>query len=217
VTESASNWTRFTDRLNVLVWALPAPRRVKAALSRIVYQNPPMPVASALLVLGTLDSAGVPTVVMGGWGIDALVGAQQRPHRDLDLILDRGDLGSALAALRDLGFQEWFRNSAPPPFDEHGIEGDVVVVRDAAMRVVDLHPMCLAALGAGVATGSIDGREVRCVSASLQIEAHAGYRPRSRRVRRRHESNIRIAQRALAAGNAHRGDPRERHAHEAAL
>lgn len=202
--ESASYWTRFTDRLNVLVWALPVPRRVKAVLSRAIYQNPPMPVAIALLVLGTLDAAGVETVVMGGWGIDALVGEQQRPHRDLDLILDQGKLESALAVLSGLGFVEWFRNPAPVPFGEHGIEGDVVVMRDAALRVVDLHPMCLAALGTSVATGSIDGREVRCVSADLQVEAHTGNRIRSRRERRRHLSNLRTAQRALATKDVQR-------------
>jgi lincosamide nucleotidyltransferase A/C/D/E len=169
---------------------------VKAVLSRIVYQNPPIPVSTALLVLGTLDRAGVGTVVMGGWGVDALVGEQQRPHRDLDLILDHGDLDAALVTLRELGFEEWFRNSSPAPFGEHGIEG-VVVMRDAAMQVVDLHPMCLVALGTSVATGSIDGREVQCVSASLQVEAHTGNRIRSRRERRRHESNLQTAQRAL--------------------
>lgn len=203
--ESASHWTRFTDRLNVFVWALPVPRRVKAILSRVVYQNPPMPIATARLVLGTLGGAGVRTVIMGGWGVDALVGEQQRPHRDLDLILDHDDLENALATLRGLGFAEWFRNPAPAPFGEHGIEGDVVVMRDAAMRVVDLHPMCLAALGTSVATGSIDGREVKCVSASLQVEAHTGNRIRSRRERRRHQSNLRTAQRALETGDARRG------------
>lgn len=204
--ERVSHRTRFADRLNVLVWALPAPRRVKAVLSRIVYQNPPMPVATALLVLGSLDSAGVGTVVMGGWGIDALVGEQQRAHRDLDLILDHGDLDTALITLCGLGFKEWFRNPAPVPFVEHSKQGNVVVMRDTAMRVVDLHPMCLTALGASVATGSIEGHEVRCVSASLQVKAHTGNRIRSRRERRRHELNRRTAQRALETGSAvHRG------------
>ncbi len=174
-------------------------------LSRIVYQNPPMPVSTALFVLETLDGAGVGTVVMGGWGIDALVGEQQRAHRDIDLILDHGDLDTALVTLRGLGFEEWFRNPAPVPFLEHGKQGDVVVMRDAAMRVVDLHPMCLTALGTSVANGSIDGRKVKCVSASLQVEAHTGNRIRSHRERRRHESNLRTAQRALATGNAYRG------------
>jgi lincosamide nucleotidyltransferase A/C/D/E len=205
VGERASYRTRFTDRLNVLVWALPAPRRVKAVLSRIVYQNPPMPVSTALLVLGTLDDAEVGTVVMGGWGVDALVGEQQRAHRDLDLILDHGDFDTALITLRGLGFEEWFRNSSPAPFGEHGIEGDVVVMRNPAMQVVDLHPMRLTALGTSVTTGSIEGREVKCVSASLQVEAHTGYRIRSRRERRRRESNLRTAQRALETGSVHRG------------
>lgn len=186
----------------MLVWALPVPRRVKAILSRIVYQNPPMPIATALLVLGTLGAAGVETVVMGGWGIDALVGEQQRPHRDLDLILDQGNLEKALAVLSSLGFAEWFRNPTPVPFVEHGKQGDVVVMRDTAMRVVDLHPMCLKALGTSVATGSIDGREVNCVSASLQVEAHTGNRIRSRRERQRHESNLRTARRALTSADA---------------
>lgn len=195
--ERASFSTRLTDRANAAVWALPAPHRVKALLSRFVYQNPPMPDSTALLVLGELDGAGVKTVVMGGWGIDALVGEQQRPHRDLDLILDHGDLETALATLQGLGFEEWFRNPCPLPFGEHGIEGDVVVLRDSAYRVVDLHPMCLKALAPGVASGSLAGRDVDCVSASLQIEAHTGNRVRSRREKRRHESNLRTARRAL--------------------
>lgn len=202
VAERPTLWTRFTDRLNVVVWALPIPRRAKAILSRVVYQNPPMPVSTSLLVLGTLDRAGVGAVVMGGWGVDALVGKQQRPHRDLDLILDHGDLDTALTALHGLGFQEWFRNPTPVPFVEHSKQGDVVVMRDAAMRVVDLHPMCLTVLGASVATGSIEGREVKCVSASLQVEAHTGNRIRSRRERRRHDSNLRTARRALTSANA---------------
>ncbi len=195
--ERASLRTRLTDRANAVVWALPVPRRVKAVLSRVVYQNPPMPVSTALLVLGKLDGAGVRTVVMGGWGIDALVGEQQRTHRDLDLILDHGDLETALATLRSLGFAEWFRNPSPVPFGEHGIEGDVVVMRDSAYRVVDLHPMCLKALAPGVATGSLAGQDITCVSASLQIEAHIGNQVRSRREKRRHESNLRTARRAL--------------------
>ena len=65
------------------------------------------------------------------------------------------------------------------------------MMRDAAMQVVDLHPMRLAALGASVATGWIEGREVKCVSANLQVEATQetkGYA--SRRERRRYQLNL---------------------------
>ncbi len=196
--ERARPWYRLTDRLNAVVWALPIPRRLRALLSRIVYQNPPMPRSSVLRILEELDSARVEPVVMGDWGIDALVGEEQRLHRDLDLIVDHGSLDTALAKLHELGFEEWFRNPSPVPFVEHQIEGDVVVMRDAAMRVVDIHPICLRELGSSAAEGTIGGRRVSCVSAKLQVKAHTGNRIRSRRERRRHESNLETARRALS-------------------
>jgi lincosamide nucleotidyltransferase A/C/D/E len=197
VAERAQPWNRLTNRLNVLVWALPVPRRVRAVLSRIVYQNPPMPRSNVLWILQELDMAGIEPVVMGGWGVDALVGEEQRLHRDLDLILDCGELDRALSRLRLLGFEEWFRNQSPVPFGEHGIEGDVVVMRDAAMRVVDIHPMRLDDSGPTPATGTIGGHPVACVSAKLQVKAHTGNRIRSRREKRRHETNLKTARRAL--------------------
>ncbi len=196
--ERARPWYRLTDRVNAVVWALPLPRRLLALLSRIVYQNPPMPRASVLRILEALDSARVESIVMGGWGIDALVGEEQRLHRDLDLIVDHGSLDTALARLCELGFEEWFRNPSPVPFAEHQIEGDVVVMRDGGMRVVDIHPICLRELGSSAAEGTIGGRRVSCVSAKLQVKAHTGNRIRSRRERMRHESNLETAKRALA-------------------
>jgi lincosamide nucleotidyltransferase A/C/D/E len=198
VVERARPWYRVTNRVNAVVWALPVPRRLRAILSRIVYQNPPMPRTNVLRILRELDDAEVEPIVMGGWGIDALVGEEQRLHRDLDLIVDHGSLDTVLARLDELGFEEWFRNPSPVPFAEHGIEGDVVVMRDAAMRVVDIHPMCLRELGASAAEGTIGGHRVSCVSAKLQVKAHTGNRIRSRRERRRHESNLETAKRALA-------------------
>jgi len=34
-------------------------------------------------VLDALGTAGIPTWVAGGWGVDALAGRQTRAHRDL--------------------------------------------------------------------------------------------------------------------------------------
>jgi lincosamide nucleotidyltransferase A/C/D/E len=164
-----------------------------------------MPRSDVLRVLQALDGAGVEPVVMGGWGIDALVGEEQRLHRDLDLIVDHGSLDTVLARLHELGFEEWFRNPSPVPFVEHGIEGDVVVMRDGAMRVVDIHPMCLRELGASAAEGTIGGHRVSCVSAKLQVKAHTGNRIRSRRERRRHEANLETAKRALAVAELGNG------------
>jgi len=42
--------------------------------------------------------------VGGGWAVDAIVGRQSRPHRDLDLAIDADQLDLVLAVLADLGF-----------------------------------------------------------------------------------------------------------------
>jgi lincosamide nucleotidyltransferase A/C/D/E len=187
-----------TNRVNVAVWALPAPRRLKALLSRIVYRNPPMPVVTTLLALRALEAGSILAVLMGGWGVDALAGEQLRLHRDLDLIVDHDQLDMALAMLGGLGFKEWFRNSSPAPFGERQLEGSVVV-RDAAMHVVDLHPMRLDDSGPTLAEGRIGGHSVTCISAELQIQVNAGSQghTRSRRDKRRYQTNLETARRTL--------------------
>lgn len=194
----ARPWYRLTNRVNVVVWALPAPRRLKALLSRIVYRNPPMPIVTTLLAVKALEAGSIVAVLMGGWGVDALVGEQLRVHHDLDLIVDHDQLDMALAMLGGLGFKEWFRNPAPAPFGKRYLEGSVVV-RDEAMHVVDLHPMRLDESGPTLAEGRIGGHRVTCISAELQIQVNAGSQShtRSRRSKRRYQANLETARRAL--------------------
>jgi Aminoglycoside-2''-adenylyltransferase len=198
VGERAAGWTRFTNRLNVVVWALPTPRRLKALLSRLVYQNPPMPIATVLTAMGALEASGVEVALMGGWGADALVGEQLRPHHDLDLIVNRDHLDKALTALYAIGFVEWFRDVSPTSFGDLQLEA-AVVVRDPAMRVVDLHSMRFDRSGPALAVGTIGGHRVACMSPELQIRANARSRTRSRRIRRRYEVNLEAAEQALRA------------------
>jgi len=198
MTERPHPWSRFTNRLNILVWALPTPRRFKALLSRIVYQNPPMPIATVLIALAALEACGVEAALMGGWGADALAGEQLRPHHDLDLIVNRDHLDKALVALYAIGFVEWFRDASPAPFGDLQMES-AVVVRDPAMRVVDLHAMRFDPPGPARAGGTIGGRPVTCMSAALQIRANAQSHARSRRVRKRYEENLEAAKLALKA------------------
>jgi lincosamide nucleotidyltransferase A/C/D/E len=191
---------RIADRANALVWRAPAPHRLRAALSRIVYRNPPMPAARVVETLEVLDSAGVKALVMGGWGIAALVGKQQRTHRDLDLIVDHGEIDAALDALHDLGYEEWYRDSSPAPLGDVEVPGEGVVVRDGDLRAVDVHPIELAEAELDIVHGVIGGKRVPCISAEQQIRAHRGYRKRSRRERQSHEANLAAAWTALSAG-----------------
>ena len=135
-------------------------------------------------VLGAIAGTGASYWVEGGWGVDALVGRQTRPHRDLDLDLDADYEGHAIEALRGLGYEietDWRPNR--------------VELVAPGLGWVDLHPLLLApdgsarqaALGGGFhkfpasyfTTGSLGGRPVPCVSVEAQRAFHEGYELRS--------------------------------------
>ena len=129
----------------------------------------------------------------GGWGIDALLREQTRPHKDLDLIMLVDDivrmrdlLGRAGYALKEL----WSENSWV--VDAFGTEiPTAFVLQDAEGREVDVHAMRLDDRGYGVPAwgdeapvfkredlageGTIAGFAVRCLSPAMQVLCHAGY------------------------------------------
>jgi lincosamide nucleotidyltransferase A/C/D/E len=138
-------------------------------------------------VLDALDHAGVTAWLDGGWGVDALVGAQTRQHEDLDLAIDATQLDRACLALAELGFE-------PDQLARPGLPARVVL-RDGRARQVDVHPLTLDRAGNGwqplgdgawglypadglSGSGSVGGRQVRCLTAALQLSFHLGYPPR---------------------------------------
>jgi hypothetical protein len=159
---------RITDRANALIWRMPAPRRLRTLVSQLVYRNPPMPRERAVEALRALDAAGVETVLIGGWGIDALVGEQLRPHRDLDLVADEGQLELAIETLCGLGFEPWNHDPAPGPIGELRISS-AQTFRDCALRVVELHAADLRQLEP--AEGTLGDHQVHCLSADHQRQA----------------------------------------------
>jgi aminoglycoside-2''-adenylyltransferase len=180
--DTASAWTRFTDRVNALLWELPLPRRLKVWASQIVFHNPPMPRARVLETLAVLDAAGLRTVMLGGWGVDALVGRELRKHSDLDLALEAGDLDRAIEVLASLGFELWNSDDAPAALGPLRPER-AVSCRDGALRVVDLHAADLAPLE--VKEGVIGTRKVACLSAEQQLQSQIGRSWTPARMRRR--------------------------------
>ena len=118
--------------------------------------------------------------VAGGWGVDALVGRETRPHRDLDLILDAGSLPAALDLLRADGFtptEDWL----PVRIEVAHPDG----------RRVDLHPARPLPGGGAVqagldgaefhypagctTTGTVAGRPVTCLTAARQLTFRQGF------------------------------------------
>jgi lincosamide nucleotidyltransferase A/C/D/E len=142
-------------------------------------------------IISVLRRHGIDPGISGGWGVDALARQQTRPHRDLDLSVPLGHLDRALFALTGLRFAiavDWL---------------PVRVELSAGQVGVDLHPLRFRPDGSawqagldtpdrwsgeevggfvyptdGWARGHVDGLEVRCISADLQRQFHAGYSPR---------------------------------------
>ena len=155
--------------------------------------------ADSVLALGdAIGAQGAGWLLMGGWGVDALLGRQTREHKDLDVLVQRGDLRAVLAVLTAEGFRRAYGWEENRPLDDDGDcagADSAFVVEDDAGRAVDIHvfdyaegrirPLWAAAESLAAAetfsaadldgTGTIGGRAVRCLSAHAQLRLHAGY------------------------------------------
>lgn len=162
-------------------------RGSRSAPEPVQQEHPWITTADVVCILEALDQAGVRVWVDGGWGVDALVGSETRPHEDLDLVVDASDRGRAEGTLAALGYTH-------DPLASPGLPARFVL-RDERSMQVDLHPVIFDAdgnawqtLGNGGwglypadgldAVGSIGDRQVRCLNAALQVRHHLGYGPR---------------------------------------
>lgn len=119
--------------------------------------------------------------VDGGWGVDALLGKQTRPHSDLDLII--GDTTRAALEAHLLHAR----------FKKIPVDGIVFEAPDGLR--IDIHLVSFDDAGWGsfdvgdgrewpfppsafAGRGRIDGRNVRCLSPEAQVHCHGqGYVP----------------------------------------
>jgi len=141
-------------------------------------------------------AARAPVWLMGGWGVDALLGRETRPHHDMDVLVDVSNLERLRRCLVDLGFVlsyvwdeevKWVLDDRwvspleqPTAFvcrHPDGREVDVHVVRECPDGTIEMLwnvPYAFTAAGLS-ATGTIEGHEVRCLSRLMQEQAHTGY------------------------------------------
>ena len=141
----------------------------------------PTTAADVVEVVHLLTGVGASPRLSGGWGVDALHGQQTREHRDVDVAVDAGRLDACVETLQRNGFvvtTDW-------------LPVRVELSDHVAGRHVDLHPLHFAPDGsawqAGLddsrfdypadawCEGSVGGTGVRCLSARMQREFHAGY------------------------------------------
>jgi lincosamide nucleotidyltransferase A/C/D/E len=132
----------------------------------------------AVYLLQLFAQHDITVVVDGGWGVDALLGKQTRPHNDLDIALAQTDTPQLRALLATHGYQDvWRADSWECNF----------VLGDSLGHEVDVHSYLYDAQGnliSGVAyprasltgCGSIQGYPVRCIDPAWQVQFHTGYK-----------------------------------------
>jgi lincosamide nucleotidyltransferase A/C/D/E len=136
------------------------------------------------MVLERLEQADIEAWVDGGWGVDALIGEQTREHLDMDLILRVDDVPAMREVLAADGFEL-----------VSGVPDSNFVLRDAAGREIDVHPVRFDAGRNGryrmadgddwvfpasgfEGSGRVGRRIVRCLTPGVQMLCHAtGYVP----------------------------------------
>jgi lincosamide nucleotidyltransferase A/C/D/E len=147
-----------------------------------------MTASDVIQVTGRLEEVGLRYWLDGGWGVDALVGEQTRPHDDLDMVVELPNVDQINALLEPIGFRVGLDHRPTR-----------LVLSDDADQRIDLHPVVIEAdgngrqIGAGpnggdalypaaglAGEGTIAGRPVRCLTPKLLLLHHTGYEPQAK-------------------------------------
>jgi lincosamide nucleotidyltransferase A/C/D/E len=136
-----------------------------------------MPVDKVLWFSDLLKQNHIQFVIDGGWGVDALLGEQTRPHEDLDIAVNEADVPKIRVLLEERGFREVPRDDS---WECNFVMGDELG------HLIDLHSCTFDEGGRllhGVpypfeslqGTGFIAGQPVRCISPEWMVKFHTGY------------------------------------------
>lgn len=133
--------------------------------------------ADVLGIVELLESNGIEVWLDGGWGVDALLGRQTRPHGDLDIAIQHKDVPK----LRELLYTRGYRQVPRDDTKEWNF-----VLGDDKGREVDVHSYTFGPNGEHLygieypadsltGTGSVGGRPVKCISAEYVVRFRTGF------------------------------------------
>jgi lincosamide nucleotidyltransferase A/C/D/E len=146
--------------------------------------KPEMTSSALVELLRLIEEASIAVWLDGGWGVDALLKTQTRPHEDVDIILRVSDVPELREILGRRGFA--VKEGSPP---------NSFVLASGSGLEVDVHAVVFDEDGNGVyhmqngedwiypaegftGQGVVESRRVNCLSAKTQVLCHAhGYPP----------------------------------------
>jgi len=127
-----------------------------------------------------LNRMGIKIWIDGGWGVDALLGKQTRPHGDLDIAVEKKYVAQIRELLEAQGYKDVIKDDTSEwnfvLGDDHGRQIDVhAFVFDDQGNVKEgiKYPA-----GSLSGTGVIDGHAVNCISPEHMVKFHTGYKLR---------------------------------------
>lgn len=124
------------------------------------------------------DELGVHVWLDGGWGVDALLHRQTRPHGDLDIAIARRDAEVLVPRLRAQGYDDVARGDTSPwnfVLGRGEIEIDLHVIDIDGDGNGHLGPKDVYPAESLTGRGRVGDREVDCISAEWMVRFHTGY------------------------------------------
>ncbi|SRR6266568_507423 len=121
------------------------------------------------------EKNGIKVWIDGGWGVDALLGEQSRPHKDLDIAIASKDVANLQKVLTAKGYKKFREDSLWNIVfrDDKGYEIDYhAFIFDENENVVGgiMYPT-----ESLTGTGTIGGYTVRCINPKHMVAFHSGY------------------------------------------
>ena len=134
--------------------------------------------ADAIEIITFAEESGINIWVDGGWGVDALLEEETRPHNDIDLFVEEDNSEKFIEILKEKDFVE---------VTESYTTASHTVWQDTKGRIIDLHVFEFNEQGHIVfegeayppevfsGIGKIGDKVVRCINAENQVLFHLGY------------------------------------------
>lgn len=133
-----------------------------------------MEVGDVISLYKLFQENGIEVWIDGGWGIDALLGMQTRPHSDLDIAINHKDKPKLNKLLEEKGYKDLKRDDAK---DWNYVYGD-------GEREIDVHTFEFDDKGNNIygtaypkesltGTGVINGVSVKCIPPEWVVKFHA--------------------------------------------